>query len=158
MLDSCRRTQRNVNSFKYLFGGLFHKRDLSSGVGFLVGSLLLGGIALTQVCLGGTRPALAYPGYLLLAAAGLLSVILIGAKTSWPSRGLLFSTGVFFGYLLLRGFFSPVRFLATNNALFILVALTTYTLRAVFLTGTRTRLVLIAGFVILEAAHLWMGL
>ena len=123
-----------------------------------MGSLLLGGIAWTQVCLGGTRPAFAYPGYLLLAAAGLLSVILIGTKPGWPGRGLLFCNAVFFGYLLVRGLFSPLPFLATSNALLILAALTTYTLSAVFLTGTRTRLVLIAGFVILEAGHLWMGL
>jgi O-antigen ligase len=158
MVDSCSRAPRNVNSFKHLSDGFFNKRNLFSGAAFLVGSLMLGGIALTQVCLGGTRPAFAYPGYFLLAAAGLLSVILLGTKTSWPSWELLFSTGVFFGYLLVRDFFSPLPFLATSNALLILAALTTYTLSAVFLTGTRTRLVLIAGFVILEAGHLWMGL
>ena len=158
MVDSCSRARRKVNSFKHLPLGLFHKRNLSSGAGFLLGSLLLGGIAWTQACLGGTRPAFAYPGYLLLAAAGLLSVILIGTKTSQPNGGLLLSTGVFFSYLLVRGFFSPLPFLATSNALLILAALITYTLSAVFLTGTRTRLVLIAGLVILEAGHLWLGL
>jgi O-antigen ligase len=138
--------------------GLFHKRNISSGIGYLVGGLMFGGIAWTQVCLGGTRAAFAYPGYLLVAFAGLLSVLLIGAKRFPPSWGLLFSTGIFFGYLLIRGFFSPLPFLATTNALLILAALITYALTAVFLTGVRTRLVLIGGFLLLEAGHLWVGL
>ena len=119
---------------------------------------MLGGIACTQVCLGGTRPAFAYPGYLLLGCAGLLSIVLIGAKRCAPSWALLLSTGLFFGYLLVRGYFSPLQFLATTNALLILAALITYTLGAVFLTGVRTRLLMIIGFVSLEAGHLWMGL
>jgi O-antigen ligase len=158
MLDSCSRAVRNVSSFKHLSGGLFHKRNISSGAGFLVGSLVLGGIAWTQVCLGGTRPAFSYPGFLLLGCAGLLSLILTGTKRCWPSWGLLFTAGLFFSYLLLRGFFSPLPFLATSNALLILAALITYTLSAAFLTGVRTRSLLIVGFVFLETGHLWMGL
>jgi tetratricopeptide (TPR) repeat protein len=123
-----------------------------------MGALMLGGIAWTQVRLGGTRPAHAYPGYLLVAGAGLLSVLAIGVKRRVPNWGVLLCTTLFFGYLLVRGFLSPLRFLATSNLLLILVALITYTLSAVFLTEVRTRLLLIGGFLILEVGHLWVGL
>jgi O-antigen ligase len=157
-VDSCRRALRNVSSCNDLSGGLVHKQNISSGAGFLVGSLMLGGIAWSQVCLGGTRPAFAYPGYLLLGCAGLLSIVLIRTKRCLPRWELLVSTGLFFGYLLVRGSFSSLAFLATTNALLILAALITYTLTAVFLTRVRTRLLLIVGFVWLEAGHLWVGL
>jgi len=123
-----------------------------------MGALLLGGIAWTQVRLGGTRPAYAYPGYLLVAGAGLLSVLAIRVKRRLPNWAVFLCTTLFFGYLLVRGFFSPLRFLATSNLLLILVALITYTLSAVFLTEVRTRLLLIGGFLLLEVGHLWVGL
>ena len=123
-----------------------------------MGALLLAGIAWTQVRLGGTRPAYAYPGYLLVAGAGLLSMLAIGVKRRLPNWGVLLCTTLFFSYLLVRGFLSPLRFLATPNLLLILVALITYTLSAVFLTEVRTRLLLIGGFLILEVGHLWVGL
>lgn len=119
---------------------------------------MLGGIAWTQVCLGGTRPALAFPGYLLVGCAGLLSILVVGARRYVPGWGLLFWTALFFGYLLVRGFFSPLAFLATTNALLIVAALATYTLSAVFLTSVRARLLMIGGFLFLEAGHLWLGL
>jgi O-antigen ligase len=133
-------------------------RTFSSGVSLLVGVLLLCGIAWTQVRLGGTRPAYAYPGYLLVTSAGLLSAIAIGVKRPRPNWGVLLWTTLFFGYLLVRGFLSPLPFLATANGLLILVALTTYSLSAVFLTAVRTRLLLIGGFLLLEVGHLWVGL
>jgi hypothetical protein len=68
---------------------------------------MLGGVAWTQVCLGGTRAALAHPGYLLVALAGLFSLLPFGTKRYAPGWGILLSTSLFFGYLLIRGFFSP---------------------------------------------------
>jgi O-antigen ligase len=119
---------------------------------------MLGGVAWTQVCLGGMRPALAYPGYLLVALAGLFSVLLFGTKRYAPGWGILLSTSLFFGYLLIRGFFSPLPFLATSNALLIVAALVTYTLSAIIFASVRSRLLLFGGFLCLEAGQLWIGL
>ncbi|MBV8099698.1 MAG: O-antigen ligase family protein [Verrucomicrobia bacterium] len=146
------------SSFKALSSGLFQQRLISSGISFLVGILMLGGIAWTQICLGGTRPAFAYPGYFLVACAGLLSVLVVGVKRYAPGWGILLWTGLFFAYLLVRGFFSSLSFLATTNALLILAALVTYILSAVHLTSVRARLLSISGFLLLEAGHLWLGL
>jgi len=119
---------------------------------------MFAGVACTQVCLGGTRPALAYPGYLLIACAGLFSVVVLGTKRYLPGWGTLLSTCLFFGYLLIRGLFSPLAFLASANALLILAALTIYTLSAAIFTSVQSRLLLIIGFLCLEAGHLWLGL
>ena len=143
---------------KTLFLGRFNNRIFSFGIHFLVGVLMLTGISCTQICLGGTRPALAYPGYLLVACAGVFSLFIVGAKRYSPGWGALFSTVLFFGYLLGRGFYSPFRFLATTNTLLILGALVIYALTAAFLTGTRARLLMIGGLLCLEAGHVWMGL
>ena len=142
----------------FFFSKLLQNRTSFSWVSLLMGALLLGGIAWTQVRLGGTRPAYAYPGYLLVAGAGLLSVLAIGVKRRIPKWGVLLCTILFFGYLLVRGLLSPLRFLATSNVLLILVALVIYSLSAVFLTEVRTRLLLIGGFLLLEVGHLWVGL
>ena len=138
--------------------GFWNKRIISSNLGLLPGILLFTGVACTQVCLGGTRPALAYPGYLLIACAGLFSVLVLGTKRYLLGWGTLLSTSLFFGYLLIRGLFSPLAFLASANALLILAALTTYTLSAAIFTSVRSRLLLISGFLCLEAGHLWLGL
>ena len=119
---------------------------------------MFAGVACTQVCLGGTRPALAYPGYLLIACGGLFSVVVLGTKRYLPGWGTLLSTCLFFGYLLIRGLFSPLAFLASANALLILAALTIYTLSAAIFTSVQSRLLLIIGFLCLEAGHLWLGL
>jgi O-antigen ligase len=143
---------------KRLFSWRFHKRIISSGLGILVGVLMLGGVAWTQVCLGGPRAALAYPGYLLVALAGLFSLLPLGTKRYAPGWGILLSTSLFFAYLLIRGFFSPLPFLATSNALLIIAALVTYTLSAIIFTSVRSRLLLFGGFLCLEAGQIWIGL
>ena len=135
-----------------------HTRTIFSWLNFLIAALLFGGIVWIQVWLGGTRPAHAYPGYLLVGGAGALSALAVGHKRSIPNWGALLCTSLFFGYLLIRTWFSPVRFLANVNLLLILAALTTYFLSAALLTGSRTRLVLVSGFVLLEIGHLWVGL
>jgi O-antigen ligase len=119
---------------------------------------MLGGVTWTQICLGGMRPALAYPGYLLVALAGLCSVPMFGMKRYSPGWGILLSAILFFGYLLVRGCFSPLPFLATSNALLIIAALVIYTLSAVIFASVRSRLLLFGGFLCLEAGQLWIGL
>ncbi|HYZ72147.1 MAG TPA: hypothetical protein VE641_03665, partial [Chthoniobacterales bacterium] len=143
---------------KTLFSGRFHKRIISSGFGILVGVLMLGGMAWTQVCLGGTRPALAYPGFLLVAFAGLFSVPLFSTNRYPPGWGIFLSTSLFFGYLLIRSVFSPLPFLAGSNALLIIAALVTYTFSAIIFASVRARLLLLGGFLCLEASQLWIGL
>jgi O-antigen ligase len=124
----------------------------------LIAALLFGGIAWVQVWLGGTRPAYAYPGYLLVGGAGLLSAVAIGMKRITPHWGTLVWTSLFFGYLMVRTWFSPLQFLATANLFLIVAALITYFLSAAFLTGVQPRLLLIAGFLLLAIGHLGVGL
>jgi O-antigen ligase len=125
---------------------------------FLITALLLTGIGWIQIQLGGTRPAHAYPGYLLVGCAGLLSVLAFGFKRSAPNWGTLLWTSLFFGYLLIRTWLSPLQFLANTNLFLILAALTTYFLSAALLTELRWRLFLIGGFLLLEIGHLWVGI
>lgn len=101
---------------------------------FLITALLFTGIGWIQIQLGGTRPAHAYPGYFLVGCAGLLSVFAIGFKRCLPNWGTLLWTSLFFGYLLIRTWLSPLQFLASANLFLILAALTTYFLSAALLT------------------------
>jgi O-antigen ligase len=135
-----------------------HTRKIFSWLNFLIAALLFGGIAWIQVRLGGTRPADAYPGYLLVGGAGLLNAFLIGHKRTIPRLGTLLGTSLFFGYLLIRTLFSPVPFLANANLLLILAALTAYFLSAALLTDSRTRLLIVSGFALLAIGHLWVGI
>jgi O-antigen ligase len=136
---------------------LLQNQTIFSWLSSLIAALLFGGSALIQVQLGGTRPAYSYLGYLLVSAAGLLSIFLIGHKRAIPQWQLFAATILFFGYLLVRILFSPLRFLAIANLLLILVALTTYFLSATVLTGSRTRLFLVSGFALLGIGHLAVG-
>jgi O-antigen ligase len=146
-----------TGALKVLNRRLLENQTIFSWLSSVVAALLFGGIALIQVQLGGTRPAYAYPGYLLVAAAGLLSIFLIGYKRSLPKWPLLAATSLFFGYLLVCTLFSPLRFLAIANLLLILVALIAYFLSATVLTGSRTRLFLMSGLALLGIGHLAIG-
>jgi O-antigen ligase len=137
---------------------LLHNRTILVWLNLLVAALLFTGIAWIQIRLGGTRPAHAYPGYLLVGSAGLLSVFVISFKRSAPNWGTLLWTSLFFGYLLLRSWFSPIQFLTDNNLFLILAALTVYFLSAGLLTGLRWRFWLIGGFLLLEIGQLWVGI
>jgi O-antigen ligase len=124
---------------------------------FLIASGVLAGIIWIQLRIGGARPVFAIPGYTLIAICGLLGVAGFKQQKVSPYHWCVISASVFFGYLLVRTFSSPLEYLARTNLYLILAALVVYFLTATILTGIRHRLLMIGGFLILEIGDLIVG-
>jgi O-antigen ligase len=133
-------------------------REPSAGLG--AGLLVLGvftAIAWIQLRIGGTRPIFAFPGYLVLAGTGLVS---LGFKRG-PARanGLcLLATVAFGGYLLARSLTSPLECLARTDLFLILAALVVYFLAALFCTAPSQRLLFLSGLLLLALGHVGVSL
>jgi len=122
---------------------------------------LLAGILWVQARMGGTRAIFALPGYTVISATGVIGLWPLIAD--WKGRPVpnplcLVSTTLFFGYLLWRTLASPVEYLARTNLYLILAALIVYSLTAFQLAGIRSRLTMLAGFLIAEVCNLGIGL
>ena len=70
--------------------------------------LLCAAFAVAEVFIGGTRLLFGLPAYLLLATAALFSLGELRRVKARPSPLCLAATGLFLGYVLVRGFTSPV--------------------------------------------------
>ncbi|MBW0000114.1 MAG: O-antigen ligase family protein [Verrucomicrobia bacterium] len=135
-------------------------RGSFAGLGLGAGVLVVGvfaAIAWIQLRIGGTRPIFAFPGYLVLAGTGLVS---LGLRRG-PARanGLcLVATVAFGGYLLARTLTSPLEYLARTDLFLILAALVVYSLAALFCTAPRQRLLFLSGSLLLALGHVGVGL
>jgi hypothetical protein len=103
-------------------------------------ALLAGGLAASQILLGGWwYPALAVPGYLLVAAAAVLAGLLfwrpLGAPAAWCTGTAL----LFGGYLLWRQSASPDAYAARDDTWLVLGALSVYLTAAWQLRGDGAR-------------------
>ena len=119
--------------------------------------LLCASVALTQVLTGGTRLLFALPGDGLLAVAALCSLADLRRAKLPPNQWCLISSGLFFGYILVRAAFSPVAYLAWTDSFMVIGALTVYLLTACYLTDPRRRLWVLAGLLVLVGCNLVIG-
>jgi O-antigen ligase len=126
------------------------------GAGLLAAGVFIA-IAWIQLRIGGTRPIYAFPGYLVLAGTGLVSL----AFRRGPARanGLcLWATVAFGGYLVARSLTSPLECLARTDLFLILAALVVYFLTALFCTAPNQRLLFLSGLLLLALGHVGIGL
>ncbi|MBV8898594.1 MAG: O-antigen ligase family protein [Verrucomicrobia bacterium] len=126
------------------------------GAGLLAAGVFIA-IAWIQLRIGGTRPIYAFPGYLVLAGTGLVSL----AFRRGPARanGLcLWATVAFGGYLVARSLTSPLECLARTDLFLILAALAVYFLAALFCTAPSQRLLFLSGLLLLALGHVGVGL
>ncbi|MEO7723747.1 MAG: O-antigen ligase family protein [Chthoniobacterales bacterium] len=91
----------------------------------LVGVFLALALAGIQVLIGGTRLVYSLPVYALLGLAGILAVFSRRSKPA-PERICLCATAVFFGYIIVRAWFSPVPYLARADIFSVLAGLVIY--------------------------------
>ena len=111
-------------------------------------------VAVVQALVGGTRLLFALPAYTILAVIALLSLVDLRRPKLSPNGWCLGSSALFFGYVLARAFFSPVVYLAREDAFMVLGALIVYLLTACYLTDPRRRLWVLGGLLVLAVANL----
>jgi len=112
--------------------------------------LLAAALAGMQALIGGTRMVFSLPVYALLSLIGLLSLFSLRAAKPSPSRVCLWSAAIFFGYILVRGWFSPVPSIARPDIFSVLGGLVVYLFVAFVLTSAKQRIYLLF-FLILAA-------
>ncbi len=102
--------------------------------------LALAGI---QVLIGGTRLAYSLPIYAALGLAGVLAVFSLRRLKPAPQRICLWASAVFFGYVLLRAWFSPVPYLARIDIFSVLAGLVVYLAVAFIFTSAPWRMAML---------------
>ncbi|MBA3544376.1 MAG: O-antigen ligase family protein, partial [Chthoniobacterales bacterium] len=119
-------------------------RMVEIGAAILVTAAMVG----MQVFIGGTRPAFSLPIYALLGLAGLLAVFSLRRAKPSPGRLCLWSAAVFFGYLLVRAWFSPVSYLARSDAFPVLGWLVVYLAVALVFTSATWRMAILSSLIL----------
>ena len=124
---------------------------------FLYAFFLCAALAAIQLPIGGTRLLFALPAYALLAVIALLSLFDLRRSKLSPNAWCLISSAGLFGYVLIRAFFSPVVYLAWEDAFMVLGALIVYLLTACYFTDPRRRLWIFGWLLALAAGDLAVG-
>ncbi len=110
---------------------------------------LIATLAWIQGLIGGTRLLFAIPPYLLLATAGVLGIAALRRRTPLPSGGVILTTLLFAGYILLRAVNSEVTYLWWPDFFMTLAALMVYLITALQMVSAQTRLWFVAAVLVL---------
>ena len=110
-----------------------------------------------QVFIGGTRLAFGLPIYALLGLGGLLAVFAWRTAKSSPARICLWSAALFFGYVLVRAWFSPVSYLARVDMFSVLGGLVVYLAVAFVFTSARWRMAILLGLLAVALVQVGIG-
>ncbi len=109
---------------------------------------------IAQALIGGAKVIFALPAYIVIAVAGIISIISLFRKRNVGTRNLpVISTVLLAGYVLWRAFTSPVLGLALPDILMTLGALCAYLLLALHVVSPKARLWLLAGCFVLGFFH-----
>jgi O-antigen ligase len=119
--------------------------------------LLAAAFLMIQILVGGTRLLFSLPAYGLLAVGGLLVCLGLRCARSEPDRICLASAALFFGYIIVRGFMSPVVYLARVDVYSVLGGLLVYLFVADFLTESKRRTVLVSFLLLIGMVHVLIG-
>ena len=107
---------------------------------------------------GGTRPIYSLPVYALIGAASLATVFSTKAAKVRPKPLCLISSGLFFGYILARAWFSPVDYLARQDFMMVLGTLAVYLLTALHLVKSKYRMYFIGLLLAIALGQVAVGL
>lgn len=110
-----------------------------------------------QILVGGTRLLFSLPAYDLVAIGGLLVLLALRRAKPDPDQVCLTTAAVFFAYIILRAFVSPVAYLARVDAYSVLGGLLVYFLVACFLTGSKQRTILVFLLLMFGLVHVFIG-
>jgi O-antigen ligase len=120
---------------------------------FLVTTAMAG----MQVVIGGTRLAFGLPLYALLGLGGLFTVFSLRETKPSAGRTCLWSAAFFFGYVLVRAWFSPVPCLARVDIFSVLGGLVIYLAVASIFTSARWRISILLGLLAVALVQVGIG-
>ena len=123
----------------------------------LAAFLIAVALAAMQVFIGGTRAVFSLPIYGLLGVAGLFTVFSLRRGRPKPDRICLWSAALFFGYVLVRAWFSPVPYLARADIFSVLGGLVVYLAVAFIITVAPWRMAILAGLVLVALVQVVIG-
>lgn len=121
------------------------------------GCLLALALVTIQTLVGGTRLLFSLPAYGLVAVGGLLVLLALRRVKPDPNQVCLTTAAIFFAYVLIRAFLSPVAYLARVDAYSVLGGLLVYFLVACFFTDSKHRTVLLFLVLIFGLVHVFIG-
>ncbi|MDQ3200148.1 MAG: O-antigen ligase family protein [Verrucomicrobiota bacterium] len=110
-----------------------------------------------QVLIGGTRLVYSLPIYGLLGVAGLLAVFSVRRTSPTAGRLCLWSTALFFGYVLARAWFSPVPYLARTDIFSVLAGLVVYLAVAGIFTSAPWRMAILLFLLLIALVQVGIG-
>ena len=119
--------------------------------------LLATSLALIQILIGGTRLLFSLPAYGILAFAAFVSVLSLRRLRPVPDQLCLWSVAIFCSYLLIRAWFSPVRYLARPDIYSIYGSLIVYLLVGCVLVNTRQRMFALLFLMLIAVGHVTIG-
>lgn len=128
---------------------------MTRAVELVAAILLIAGMVAMQVFIGGTRLAFGLPIYASLGLAGLAAFFAWRQTTT--SGVCLWSSAVFFGYVLARAWFSPVPYLARIDIFSVLGGLTVYLVVTLVLTSARWRMTILVALLVAALVQVGIG-
>ena len=123
----------------------------------LTAFLVTAAMAGMQVFIGGTRLAFSLPTYALLGLGGLLAIFSWRRAKPSPGRICLWSSALFFGYILVRAWFSPVPYLARVDIFSVLGGLVVYLAVALIITSARWRMAMLLALILVALMQVGIG-
>jgi len=119
--------------------------------------LLAVALGLIQTLIGGTRLIFSLPAYAILASVGLLTIFSLRQPKPRPAQICLVSSAIFFGYILVRAFFSPVTYTARPDVYAVLGGLVVYWFIACICTSAKPRAAVVIVLLALALVHVLIG-
>src|SRR5256885_3906231 len=120
-------------------------------------ALLASALGLIQTLIGGTRLIFSLPAYAILASVGLLTIFSLRQPRPRPAQICLVSSAIFFGYILVRAFFSPVAYTARPDVYAVLGGLIVYLFVACIGTSAKLRATVVIVLLALALVHVLIG-
>lgn len=112
-----------------------------------------------ECLIGGTRLIFSLPVYAVLGLASILTLVSIAkAPKIRPKALCLISSGLFFGYILVRTWWSPVDYLARWDFMMVLGAVAVYLLTALYFVKSQYRMYLTAVLLAIAVGQAALGL
>ena len=120
-------------------------------------ALFAAALVLIQILIGGTRLIYSFPSYAILSLVALLTLFLLRQPRPRPTQLCLITSAIFFGYIFVRAFFSPVAYTARPDVYAVLGGLVVYWFIACFCTSPRLRASVLIGLLALALVHVLIG-
>jgi O-antigen ligase len=136
---------------------MFKSERVSSVAEWLCLLLLIGGFATMQVLIGGTRMVYSLPTYAVLGVAGIVALLGLRQRRPNPSTACLAVAAVFFAYILVRAWLSPVPYITRSDIYSVLGGLVVYYLTACVLVSARQRLAFVMFLLAVGVVHTLIG-